>query len=438
MPTPWQRDLEADGKKLESWLCRRIPAASDLRMSPLVSPKTSGFSNETLLCDVEWTEDGERRKEPLVVRIQPIGYQVFLEYDLGLQFRTMERLAASDVPVPRVLWLEEQDDGIFGAPFYVMRKVEGRVPTDNPPYHMGGWLHDVTPEERRAIWLASFDCMARIHRLDVDATGMGSLRRPELGSNGLDQELAYYRRYLEWASGGREQPVIEAALEWLEKNRPSDEPEGLVWGDARMGNIIYDGAEPAAVLDWEMVTVGSPEKDVAWAMFVDWHHSEGVGAPRLAGFPSDEETLAFYADRSGHEVRNLHYYKVFAAADGPLRGDVTRAIPRIRAEQHRHAAHGEAPRSAPARVARRRWKANLRVVGAAAAPIHSEALPGLRRCPRAPRLAAQDLRVGDALEHAPVATSARMRSWSARSSRFGLRFQVAGFQVNWRRSTPST
>jgi aminoglycoside phosphotransferase (APT) family kinase protein len=162
MPTPWQRDLEADGKKLESWLCRRIPAASDLRMSPLVSPKTSGFSNETLLCDVEWTEDGERRKEPLVVRIQPIGYQVFLEYDLGLQFRTMERLAASDVPVPRVLWLEEQDDGIFGAPFYVMRKVEGRVPTDNPPYHMGGWLHDVTPEERRAIWLASFDCMARI------------------------------------------------------------------------------------------------------------------------------------------------------------------------------------------------------------------------------------------------------------------------------------
>jgi aminoglycoside phosphotransferase (APT) family kinase protein len=312
MPTPWQRDLEADGKKLESWLCRRIPAARDLRMSPLVSPKTSGFSNETLLCDVRWIEDGERRQEPLVVRIQPIGYQVFPEYDLGLQFRTMERLAATDVPVPRVLWLEEQDEGIFGAPFYVMRKVEGRVPTDNPPYHMGGWLHDVTPEERRAIWLASFDCMARIHRLDVDAMGMGSLRRPELGANGLDQELAYYRRYLEWASAGREQPVIEAALEWLEKNRPSGEPDGLVWGDARMGNIIFDGTDPVAVLDWEMVTVGSPEKDVAWAIFVDRHHSEGLGVPRLPGFPSHEETLAFYADRSGHEVRNLHYYQVFA------------------------------------------------------------------------------------------------------------------------------
>jgi aminoglycoside phosphotransferase (APT) family kinase protein len=177
---------------------------------------------------------------------------------------------------------------------------------------MGGWLHDVTPEERRAIWLASFDCMARIHRLDVDATGMGSLRRPELFANGLDQELAYYRRFLEWASAGREQPIIEAALEWLEKNRPSGEPDGLVWGDARMGNIIFDGTDPVAVLDWEMVTVGSPEKDVAWAIFLDWHHSEGLGVPRLPGFPSYEETLAFYADRSGHEVRNLHYYQVFA------------------------------------------------------------------------------------------------------------------------------
>ena len=116
MPTPWQRDLEADGKKLESWLCRRIPAASDLRMSALVSPKTSGFSNETLLCDVEWTEDGERRKEPLVVRIQPIGYQVFLEYDLGLQFRTMERLAA------RIEDFRLHDDNTFEyLPSFVLR-----------------------------------------------------------------------------------------------------------------------------------------------------------------------------------------------------------------------------------------------------------------------------------------------------------------------------
>ena len=88
-------------------------------------------------------------------------------------------------------------------------------------------------------------------------------------ANGLDQELTYYERYLEWASAGREQPVAEAALAWLQKHKPSGEPEGLVWGDARIGNIIFDGTKPAAVIDWEMVTCGSPEKDLAWTVFLD-------------------------------------------------------------------------------------------------------------------------------------------------------------------------
>jgi len=312
MPTPWKRDLEADGGKFEAWLRQQIPAARDLRVSPLVAPQTSGFSNETLLCEAEWTERGEGRSGSLVIRIQPVGYQVFPEYDLGLQFRTLRLLGATDVPVPEALWLEESDAGIFGAPFYVMRRVEGRVPTDNPPYHAGGWMHEVSPEERRAIWLGGFECMAKIHRLDVDEVGFGFLRRPELGADGLAQELAYYERYLEWAACGREQPVAEAAFDWLLKNRPKGEPEGLVWGDARIGNIIFDGTRPAAVLDWEMVTVGSPEKDVGWAVFLDRHHSEALGVPRLEGFPSYEESVAHYEARSGHAVRNLHYYQVFA------------------------------------------------------------------------------------------------------------------------------
>ncbi len=312
MPTMWQRDLEADGRKLEGWLRAKLPRAVDLRMSPLVAPQSSGFSNETLLFDLAWSEDGQPRSEKLVVRIQPTGYQVFPEYDLGLQFHTMERLAATDVPVPRMLWLEPEDRSIFGAPFYVMAQVAGRVPTDQPPYHAGGWMHEISPDERRAIWLGGFDAMARIHRLDLDATGFASLRRPELGATPLDQEIAYYEKYYEWAARGRENPVLEAAHDWLVANRPGGEPEGLVWGDARIGNIIFDGAKPAAVLDWEMVSAGSPERDVGWAIFLDRHHSEGIDTPRLEGFPSYDETIAFYEERSGHRVRHLHYYQVFA------------------------------------------------------------------------------------------------------------------------------
>jgi len=312
MPTPWQRDLEQDGRKFEVWLRGQLAGAKDLRLTPLAAPQSSGFSNETLLCEARWSEAGGPRHESLVVRIQPIGYQVVPEDDMALQVETMRLLAKTDVPVPRALWLEGRDRSIFGAPFYVMAKVEGRVPTDRPPYHQGGWMTEISPAERRAIWLGGFEAMARIHALDLDATGFGFLRKPELGANGLAQELAFYRRYLEWAAAGREQPVAEAAWEWLDANRPTGESEGLVWGDARIGNIIFDGTRPAAVLDWEMVTWGSPEKDVGWAVFLDRHHSEGIGVPRLAGFPSYEESIAWYEERRGRRVRHLHYYQVFA------------------------------------------------------------------------------------------------------------------------------
>jgi aminoglycoside phosphotransferase (APT) family kinase protein len=312
MPTPWQRNLAQDAPKFEAWLRRQLGGARDLTLSPLIAPTSSGFSNETLLCDAAWTEAGAAQRESLVVRIQPVGYQVFPEYDMARQFETMRLLAQTDVPVPRTLWLETQDDSIFGAPFYVMAKVEGRVPTDQPPYHVGGWMTEISPAERRAIFLGGFEAMARIHQLDLDATGFGFLRRPQLGANGLEQELAYYERYLEWASAGREQPVAEAAWAWLQKHKPSGEPDGLVWGDARIGNIIFDGTKLAAVLDWEMVTCGSPEKDIGWTVFLDRHHSEGLDAPRLEGFPSYEECMDFYQSRTGHSVRHLHYYQVFA------------------------------------------------------------------------------------------------------------------------------
>jgi aminoglycoside phosphotransferase (APT) family kinase protein len=312
MPTPWQRNLEQDAPKFEAWLRRRLGEPRDLELGPLVAPTSSGFSNETLLGSAAWTEQGKKRSESLVVRIQPTGYQVFPEYDMGLQFRTMQLLAKTDVPVPRALWLETEDRSIFGAPFYVMAKVEGRVPTDQPPYHVGGWMTEIPPAERRAIFLGGFEMMARIHRLDLDESGFGFLRRPELGANGLAQELAYYERYLEWASAGREQPIAEAAFAWLQRNAPGGEPEGLVWGDARIGNIIFAGTRPAAVLDWEMVTCGSPEKDVGWAVFLDRHHSEGLDAPRLDGFPSYDECMAHYQSLTGHRVAHLHYYQVFA------------------------------------------------------------------------------------------------------------------------------
>jgi aminoglycoside phosphotransferase (APT) family kinase protein len=247
-----------------------------------------------------------------VARVQPIGFQAFPSYDLGLQFRTMALLGPTDVPVPEMLWFEEDDTSIFGAPFYIMGQVQGRVPTDQPPYHVGGWMTEIAPDERAAIWWGGIESMARIHRLDYRATGFEFLENPELGAPGLDASFAHYQSYFDWACAGRPQPTVELAREYLEANRPSEPRTGIVWGDARIGNIIYDGTSPAAVIDWEMVTLGSGEEDLAWTIFLDRHHSEGIGTPRLEGFPSYEETVERYQEWSGFDVRNLHYYQVWA------------------------------------------------------------------------------------------------------------------------------
>jgi len=312
MPTMWQRDLDADRTRLTSWLQRQLPQARRLRITDLVAPQSSGFSNETLLFDLEYALDGQAHREALVVRIEPTGFQVFPEYDLGLQFRTMQRLAGSAVPVPPTRWIETVDRGILGAPFYVMGQVAGRVPPDNPPYHAAGWLTEVAPAERTAIWWSGVDMLATIHGLDWRGLGFADLTTPALGATPLDWQLTYYERYLAWAGAGRPQPIIERAFAWLRAHKPSDEPVVLAWGDARIGNIIFAGTAPAAVLDWEMVTLGSPEMDLAWSIFLDRHHSEGIGSARLEGFPSYDDTVARYEARSGRRVRHLHYYQVLA------------------------------------------------------------------------------------------------------------------------------
>ncbi len=314
MPVPQGRDLELTHKQLREWLVGQLPRAEDVRLSALHGPDATGFSNDTLLGDAHWREAGQPRSRGLVFRIKPAGPRVFPEYDLALQYRVMHILGVEgSVPVPRMLWFEERED-ILGAPFYVMERVEGRIPTDNPPYHVGGWLTEIAPAERAAIWWSGIETLACIHQLDWKALGFGFLDAPERGATPLEQQLAYYQVYLRWAARGRSQPTIEPALEWLEANRPAErEPVALCWGDARVGNMIFREGRCQAVLDWEMVTLGNPVEDLAWWLFLDRHHSEGVEAPRLPGFPGREETVARYEAWTGSRVRHLHYYEIFAA-----------------------------------------------------------------------------------------------------------------------------
>ena len=308
MPVPDQRDLDLTRGVLAPWLAARL-GTDEVVVSDISTPSLTGFSSETLLFDATW----EGKTEGFVARVAPTGYQIFFEPEFETQFHVMRALAVTDVPVPTTHWFED-DPSLLGAPFFVMSKVEGRVPSDNPPYTLEGWLFDADPAEQEAVWWAGVEAMAAVHRLDWRALGLDFLDRPERGKAGLDQQLAYYRAYLEWAAQGRAQPTVEAGLAWLEAHRPDDDDRvGLCWGDARIGNLMFAEGTCAAVLDWEMVTLGDPAQDLAWYLFLDRHHSEGIGAQRLPGFPSREATVARYEELTGRTAEHLDYYEVFAA-----------------------------------------------------------------------------------------------------------------------------
>jgi aminoglycoside phosphotransferase (APT) family kinase protein len=314
MPVPDQRDPGLTCALLQGWLRDRLPGAHELIVSGLRTPPSgSGFSGETLLFEAEWMEDGARRREPLVARVAPTGHRLFPESRFEAECRVLTILGReTDVPVPAVRWFEPAAEPL-GAPFVVMDQVAGQVPRDVPPYHQEGWVVEAGPADRARLWWGGLEVLVRVHRLDVAALGLGFVGRPELGRTGLDQQLGYYERYLDW-SGAGEFPDAREALAWLRARQPEETgPPRLLWGDARIGNMIFRDFEPRAALDWEMVTLGQPEVDLAWFLYFDRHHSEGSATLRLDGFPSPEETVARYERLLGRPVRDLAYYEVFAA-----------------------------------------------------------------------------------------------------------------------------
>lgn len=314
MAIPTQRDPAATREALRRWLSGKLEGAEDLEISELSAPAATGFSNETILFDAKWTEAGRKCEQEFVLRVKPSGYTVFLESEFEAQYEVMKTLyERSDVTIPKIWWYET-DPATLGADFYAMSRVHGRTPPDTPPYHVGGWVAEISPAEREKLWWSGIENMSRIHRVDYRALGFDTLfDRPARGALGLEQQLAYYEEYFDWAQAGRSVPIAEQTREWVSANRPATTELGLVWGDSRAGNMIFNhDNECAAVLDWEMATIGPAEEDLGWWLFLDSFHSQGTGVPRLPGFPSHEETEARYAELLGRPLQDMHYWKVFA------------------------------------------------------------------------------------------------------------------------------
>jgi aminoglycoside phosphotransferase (APT) family kinase protein len=311
LDTPWRRDLDEVGPAMEKWA--RAVLGPDARVSEASSPG-NGMSSETVL--FEMTLNGETERYAARLAPMPEVYPVFPEYDIELQAKAMRLVQArTDVPVPDVRWVE-LDPQWLGTPFLVMRRIDGEAPPDIPPYVFGGWVADAPPETRAAMQTRTLQVLKKLHELSPANADLVFLTRPKHGESALRQQIGYQRWYYDWAREDMSYPLIDRTFEWLEANWPAEGETVLNWGDARVGNVLYHDFAPIAVLDWEMVTIGPREVDLAWMIFLHtFFHDMAVtfGLPGMTDFMQWDSVIAEYEELTGHTVANLEWFTVYAA-----------------------------------------------------------------------------------------------------------------------------
>ncbi|MGA4843212.1 phosphotransferase family protein [Streptomyces sp. G45] len=312
-PRTTTRDPDELARRLTAWLGTKLPGARAVDVSV---PAANGMSSETLLFTVDHPRPPARA---CVLRLaaDPAAYTVFPVYDMPRQYRTMRLVAEhTDVPVPRVLWLEE-DPGPLGAPFFVMERAFGRVPPDVLPYtYEGNWLHAASDAERTRLEDATIGVLARLHdQAPLDRAAFLDL--PGQGDP-LRRHVTAQRAYYDWVvTGLPRSPLIESAFARVEELWPCDPGETVVnWGDARVGNVVYAGFEPVAVLDWEMACTGPREVDLGWTVYLHRFFQDltvSLGQPGLPDFLRRDRVEERYAELTGHRPRAMDFFTLYAA-----------------------------------------------------------------------------------------------------------------------------
>lgn len=325
-----ERNVGALADRLTHWLAGRLSEAEQAAGRPgavagltVHNPRLSGsggLSSTSLLFEASWVSAGAERQGAYVARMAPeaSAVPVFPRYDLATQFAVISQVAArSGVPVPAVRWYEP-DERVLGTPFFVMDQVEGRIPLDNPPYVFTGWLLDATAGELGRLQQASIRVLAGLHAIAEPAAVFPALCPPGQADTlrwHVDQQRAYYR----WALSGDgiRVPIIERSLDWLAGHWPAGRgPDVLSWGDSRIGNIIYQGFEPVAVLDWEMAALGPRELDVSWFIFLHRFFqdiAQFFDQPGLPAFLRRSEVERCYQELTGCQLRDMDFYLTYAA-----------------------------------------------------------------------------------------------------------------------------
>jgi aminoglycoside phosphotransferase (APT) family kinase protein len=265
----------------------------------LLSPLSGGQSNPTFRL-----EAGSRH---YVLRKKPPGQLIASAHAIDREYRVMEALQGSSVPVPR-LFAYCEDEAIIGTPFYVMEFLEGRVLVDQS-------LPDMASPERGAIYREMMRVIATLHSVDYEAVGLASFGRP---GNYFARQIGRWSRQCQDSA----LPVNDAMrrlMEWLPEHIPADDETALVHGDYRLDNLVFHPSEPRVigVLDWELSTLGHPLADfsyhcMSWTIPPSlWRGIAGLDLVTL-GIPSEAEYVAMYTHATGRDpTEHWNFYLAY-------------------------------------------------------------------------------------------------------------------------------
>jgi aminoglycoside phosphotransferase (APT) family kinase protein len=282
---------------LQAWMREQVPGFEGTLE---VEQFKGGQSNPTFRLTA-----GERR---YVMRRKPPGHLLPSAHAVEREFRVMQALAATDVPVPRVHALCE-DASVIGSAFYVMDCVEGRILWDPT-------LPGMEPAERAAHYEEMNRVIAALHGVDPAAVGLSDYGRP---GHYIERQVARWTRQYR-AAETEPIPAADALIDWLPRHLPTAVPARIVHGDFRLDNVVFHPTQPRilAVLDWELSTLGDPLADFAYHC-MRWRLPTPGGLAgvdlQALGIPSEADYLRRYLERMGGGAAlsdaDWGYYLVF-------------------------------------------------------------------------------------------------------------------------------
>lgn len=293
-------DPSVDWTVIESWL-----AARDMADGQVIGVEQVGGGTQNLMFKFQCGD------AQLVLRRGPRHPRPHTNDALRREARVLGALAGTDVPIPRLV-TAEPDETVLGSVLYLMEPVDGfNASVALPP------LHESNSEIQRAMGFEAVDALLALGAVDADKVGLGDLGKPE---GFLERQVPQWLGMLDKYAAldgypGHQLPHVDEISKWLTRHRPPAFLPGIMHGDYHMANLMFrnDGPAVAAIVDWEMCTLGDPLLDLGW-LLTTWPQDGGIGAfGQMRDLSTRADLVAHYAQTSPRPVDHAAWYAVLAS-----------------------------------------------------------------------------------------------------------------------------